>query len=129
MYTPQQMGFASPGDLDLDFDVDNLTIFNLVVLDDELSFEIRGGFGSWSKYHDEPVAEVPASEDLVEEVTGSVIVGLPTDNERSEYRDWYVGRLRHWESRGTQLRLLSSPGRPSTLMEDQENWVVIPRSG
>lgn len=127
MPTPQEFGFAAPGESDLDFDVDNLTLTSLVVLDEELCFELRGGVGAWAQSGDVPVAEVPAAEELVNDVTCEVALELPLSL-GTTYREWYLARLRRWEDDQTLLRLVSAPGRPSTLMEDTDSWVVIPRA-
>ena len=124
---PQDLGFAGPGDADLDFDVDNLTITALIVGDEDVAVDLAGGLGSWSQPNEGPVAAVPAASDLIERVSVEVTVGLPLSLDVA-YRKRYVAILRKWEVEGTLLRLLGTPDRPSTLMEDAEIWLVVPRS-
>jgi hypothetical protein len=128
LISPKEMGVASPGDGDLDLDCDNLVISGLLVLDNELSLELSGGIGAWSRPGEPPVAVVPAVADLIENVRGCLVVELPGDDTSRAYRERYIETLRQWEADATPLRLLGAPGRAGVLMEDALKWVVIPRS-
>jgi hypothetical protein len=127
MTTPQDFGFAHPGDPDLDIDIDNLTLFGLLILDTEVSFQLHGGVGLWSMPDESPIPAGPDPKDWLERASGTITVGFPPSIP-AYAREWYLSRLRRWETLSTPLRMLSSPGRSSTLMEDNETWVMIPRS-
>ena len=40
--------------------------------------------------------------------------------------DKLAAQLNDWESRHTSLRLLAACGRSALLMEDDQNWLVLP---
>jgi hypothetical protein len=114
--------YAQPGDLDLDLDIDGVTITAVVVEGREILLRITGGFGSWVNT-DGGIDTFEPGEDGVEE--GECRMRLPDMTD--EGFDAYVARLYRWRDGSIPLRLVGSPNRMFTLIEDRKTWLPMPR--
>lgn len=126
--TPEEVKarIAKPGDPDLDLDVDGLTL-NAVVVgpNQQVLLWLTGGFGrfvdsrsgAWFvRLPGEPEAEIH---------TVQMAIGVP-DMPPAAFAA-YIARFTRWRDTAVPLRLCAAPGRLMTLIEDRDQFVVIPR--
>lgn len=118
---------AFPGDPDLDFDIDRLTL--TAVISDTTTHEIlvrgTGGHGT-----------------MTDTATGKTITFTPDDPDthldettfaaRFPHADTtmfnrYVAVLEQWRDAATPLHVCAAPGRQTTLIENTDNWLPFPR--
>lgn len=112
-----------PGDPDLDLDVDGATLVSVVPMGHEVWMKLAGGFGQWGG--ESPWEALPGSDES-DETEIQIQVGY------LEPPEWLfrqlVSQLEKWRDAATPLRLCCAPGRYSTLIEDSDSWVPLPRS-
>jgi hypothetical protein len=111
---------AQPGDPDLDCDLVDVRIGSVVVDHDsrEIIIGYRDGHGRW--------IDITGTDGPVNNVTGTVSMMLP-DIPGDMWANM-VGQLESWRDTNTSLRMCSAPGRLSTLVEDRDRYVLIPRN-
>lgn len=118
---------AQPGAADLDFDVDGLTITAVVSTAVERMIVPRlvDGYGWWRCGDgavetflpgDDPQARVAAVEAHICYPMMPPILFAQL-----------VTRLEGWRDAGTPLRMCAAPGKATTLIEDLDRWVALPR--
>jgi len=116
---------AKPGDADLDFDVDGITVTAVIRDDGGVLFRLAGGHGYYTdaagqmryRHPGDPTAHLRGVDILIR------FPGLTPDAFAA-----YVARLEMWRDLGTLLRMCAAPGRTSTLGENGTDRVVlIPR--
>jgi hypothetical protein len=115
---------AQPGDPDLDFDCDNVTITAVVVADRQVIVGLEGGFGWW-RCKDGTIAKFEPGDDNAFVQGGEITMTLEYGTD--EWFARYVGVLEEWRDSATPLRIVQAPGRPSAIIEDRERWLPIPR--
>lgn len=104
-----------PGDEDLYLDLDAVEIEAVYVFGTEVFTHLRGGVGQ----RKDPLT---GNQRPIE--TSEVSLTWRCHGRRTAER--LAGRLNQWESNQTPLRLLAARGRCALLMEDDDNWVVLP---
>lgn len=115
---------ARPGDEDLDFDCDGLTINGVVTLGSEVIVSFApGGFGRFESTEGVDCVMVPGDPN-----SGLAELGLVFGTHDADVIRFSVEVLEDWQSRQVPLRLCCAPGKPSTISEDETRWLVIPRS-
>jgi len=104
-----------PGDRDLYLDLEAIEVQAVYVMGTELFTHLRGGVGEHKDL---------ATGDQRHIETSDVSLTWRCAGRRTAER--LAAQLNAWEARQTPLRLLAASGRCALLMEDDENWVVLP---
>jgi hypothetical protein len=104
-----------PGDADLYLDLDAVEVEAVYVLGTELFTHLRGGVGQ---------RKDPVTGDQRQIETSEVSLTWRCHGRRTAER--LADKLNEWEHQHTPLRLLAARGRCALLMEDDDNWVVLP---
>lgn len=116
---------AQPGDPDLDFDCDNVTIVAVVVHGRTIVTGFSGGFGWW-RCKDGTIARFEPGDPNAGLTDGEITTTL--NHIDDEAFDRYVAQLEEWRDRAAPLRMVCAPGRPSMIIEDREKWLPVPRA-
>lgn len=117
--------YAEPGDPDLDFDVDGVTLVSVVVQDREILFRAEGGFGEWTNIEGERTVFEPGAEHGgVHEIEGR----LWFPNAKQSMFDLVVERMERWRDNAVPLRMCGAPGKLFTLIEDNDSFLLLPRN-
>jgi hypothetical protein len=104
-----------PGDPDLYLDLEEVEVQAVYVVGTELFTQLKGGVGE---------RRDPATGDQRHIETSDVSLTWRCGGRRAA--DKLAAQLNDWESRHTPLRLLAASGRSALLMEDDQNWLVLP---
>ncbi len=104
-----------PGDTDLYLDLDAVEVEAVYLLGTELFTHLRGGVGQ---------RKDPLTGDQRHIETSEVSLTWRCHGRRTAER--LADKLNEWEHKQTPLRLLAARGRCALLMEDDDNWVVLP---
>lgn len=111
--------YAEPGDADLCCDIRETVIGSVTTFgQNEMMLILEGGNGL-------------LTEDGVashwERITRLEInFGFDDDDGNEEFMELLAEKLEFWRKEKTPLRLLSAPGRVTTLVQDRENWIPVP---
>jgi hypothetical protein len=118
--------FAQPGDSDLDFDVDGITLVSVLTLGREIMLQFEGGFGTWKNEGDVDsfVAQPGDPTSGIAEV--HVTMSWPTLPQ--DDFDQMLERLEEWRRAATPLRMCSAQGRLASIIEDNSKFLFIPRN-
>lgn len=115
--------YAQPGDLDLDCDVEGLTITAVVASDTcELMVRFVGGTGWWLDSDDQRV-EFAGGDDRVDEFT----INAKFQEQDAPTFASFVDRLYRWRDTGARLRLCCAPYRFTTVIHTRSDWLMFPR--
>ena len=104
-----------PGDPDLYLDLGSVEVHAVYVLGAELFTHLRGGSGE---------RRDPATGDRRYIQTSDVSLTWRCPGKRAAAR--LAEQLNMWEARHTPLRLLAPYGRSALLMENDDNWLLLP---
>lgn len=104
-----------PGDPDLYLDLEEVEVQAVYVVGTELFTQLTGGVGE---------RRDPSTGDQRHIETSDVSLTWRCGGGRAA--DKLAAQLNDWESRHTSLRLLAACGRSALLMEDDQNWLVLP---
>lgn len=109
-----------PGDPTMDCDIEGIVVTSVVVADDdqEILMHLRGGHGQW--------ADTPGEMVDIPEVTDGDVRARFVDMPEHLWRR-LVAQLERWRDAGTPLWFGSAPGKISTLIEDPDHYVFLPR--
>lgn len=114
---------ARPDDVDLDVDIDGISVTAVVLLGDDLLVRFTGGWGTVGESYGPAVDVLPGEEET--SLTAEALVQWSSDSPKiiSEY----VELLERWRDLGTPLHLVGAPGKMFALLEDEEQWLPLPR--
>jgi len=104
-----------PGDHDLYLDVDAVEVDAVYALGLDLFTHLRGGVGQRTD---------PSTGQLRPVETTDISLTWHCKSRRSARQA--ARSLNEWQATRTPLRLLAAQGRCALLMEDDDNWVVLP---
>jgi hypothetical protein len=96
-------------------DLDAVEVEAVYVLGTELFTHLRGGVGQ---------RKDPLTGDQRHIETSEVSLTWRCHGRRTA--EHLADKLNEWEHKQTPLRLLAARGRCALLMEDDDNWVVLP---
>lgn len=113
---------AKPGDADLDFDCDGITITSVVRDGNHILIGARGGFGEWHNARGDFHAEPGHPTDRITEVTLSV--GYADTRIADHVYATFVSS----RDRAVPLRVTGAPGKMTAFIEDNRNWLPIART-
>ena len=114
--------YAEPGDTDLTCDIVDVTVSSVLSFDGyEIMLKLAGGSGLLS------VDGVPEQWESFTEI--DLVGGFHEEPEYLPIAAMIVDVLEEWRKSGTKLRLLSAPGKMTTLVEDRDNWIPFPCTG
>lgn len=111
--------YAEPGDDDLCCDIRETKVNSVTVYGpSEMMLVLEGGSGILTE-------EGVASH--WERITRLELnFGFDEDSGNEEFMQMLADKLEGWRVEGTPLRLLSAPGRVTTLVKDRSDWVPVP---
>jgi hypothetical protein len=115
----EELDFAGPDSTDLCCDIVDTVVQSVISFNnDEVMVTLAGGSGlltvdgepcRWDNF-----SSIELTGGFYDHPENAHVVKLMTDV------------LEEWRSNGTKLRLLSAPGKITTLIEDADNWLPIP---
>lgn len=118
----EKVVYAEPGDTDLTCDITDVTVSSVLSFDGyEIMLKLAGGSGLLS------VDGEPQQWDSFTEI--ELVGGFHEEPEYLPITAMIVDVLEEWRKSGTKLRLLSAPGKMTTLVEDRDNWIPFPCTG
>ncbi|MFG2046044.1 hypothetical protein ACGFIW_01270 [Micromonospora sp. NPDC048935] len=125
--SPAAALLAMPGDLDLDADVDGLTVTRVGVDANtrSLTVDLVDGFGRFVDTTGGEQTFLPGDPNS-RVSTASITAWLP--DATPDAWDEYVTVLRRWRETGTPVRMCAAPGRYTTLIEDRHTFLLVPRT-
>ncbi len=109
----------------LDCDIMGARVSSVVRLDNEFVLTLAGGCGEWvgvDRYSQQEVKNSGSDEIVI------VFGYMEQDDTTVRASDTTDEALTRWWGEDTPLRLVSTPGQPFVLYEDNERGVCIPRS-
>lgn len=104
-----------PGDPDLYLDLDAVEVEAVYVLGTELFTHLKGGVGERKDLATGTHRHIETSD-----------VSLTWRCAGRRSAEKLAAQLNDWESKHTPLRLLAACGRSALLMEDDDNWLILP---
>lgn len=114
-----------PGDADLTFDVDGLSLDSVVVYERDVMLALSDGFGWWIDADGHAAAFAPATEDAR---VNSVNLRYDFAGMDDEFFRLVLDKLELWRRDRVLVRVLSAPERVITLMRDVNDWLPFGRS-
>lgn len=115
----EEVIFAEPGDPDLTCNIEDTTVQSVVSFsDNEIMITFVGGNGLLY------VDGQPQQWDSFEQI--ELVGGLLDHPENGKIIKMMADVLEDWRANGTKLRLLSAPGKMTTVVEDRDNWLPLP---
>jgi hypothetical protein len=118
---------AVPGDPDLDLDIDGVTITSVIALGCEILISAKGGFGSWVDADGE-VSVFPPGDESSGITDVEIAVGWHDSEKTRVYVKAMTTLLCRWRDQEVPLHMCCAPGKMSSLIEDANIWVPLPRS-
>jgi hypothetical protein len=115
---------AKPGDPDLDLDIDGVTVTAVVVVGHELMVRTTGGWGTWISTDGTRFTAEPADPDSCV-VEGQFNVAYPQYPKSAAEQ---AVHLEAWRDTATPLRICGAPGKLTTIIENNDRWIMLPRS-
>lgn len=118
---------AKPGDPDLDYDLDGVTITAVIAADEPRELLVRtiGGYGWWIDTATGERVDFPPGDPDACVRDGEMGACMPT------MPGWlwrrYVATLERWRDQATPLRIVSAPGRATLLIEGPSKFLPWPR--
>jgi hypothetical protein len=116
---------AQPGDDDLTFDVDGLSLDNIVICGRDMIIKLSNGFGWWINPDGEVATFTPGAEDS--RVT-DVEFTFDFSDWEEPYFDHLVNKLETWRRDQVMVRMLCAPERICTLVHDKNDWLPLAKT-
>lgn len=113
---------AKPGDPDLDFDIDGLTITSVVRDGNHILVGGRGGFGRWRNA--QGIYNAAPGDTGAHLTEFTLAVGYANDDLADRVYNTFVD----WRDRAVPLRMTGAPGKVSAIIEDADHWLPIVRA-
>ena len=112
-------GIAKPSDLDLDFDMDGMTITSVCCCGQDVLVDLEGGRGfGFNRFW---TGDDGPGNDAVMILT----VALPSATQEGLSK--MVVRLDGWYREGTPVHMCAAPNRPTTMIASAHDWQILPR--
>jgi hypothetical protein len=113
---------SKPGDPDLGFDVDGITISSIIHLGDDIILTLKDGFGWWNNTDGTRFVADPGDPNS-RVVDVEVTFGY---HDAPELVAKIAQKLEEWRTTGALLHMVWAPGRMGSLIFDNKTWLPIP---